>query len=399
MKISYFLVIADALYQAMAGQCSGGMQVASQGDAERLSKCGKYSGNISVIQLNLEEVDFGNLSEVDGNITIENNFNLKSILLEGLAILNGTLKLKDNIQLLGLSIPKLHSVRKLQVSNTPNLNTLNMDKISTAESIEISQTAITDISGLSVKQCESIIFSNNIYLKDIKMGNLTLVKKQFTIIDNNQQSTASFPMLEMIGGNSTIQGLSELSLPKLKSVSESVTFIENQFTSLQLDSLTNLEMDLNIIQNKQLTQISFPQLKEIKKALVIQNNTELAEINKNSFPKLTKVGEKILITGPFKEIAFPSLKMVNKAVTITSTEKLDCPSLKKEFSFLNSNMWICKTTSSTGKQESKTNKGTGSSGSVDSDAQKSSAAALKYFNLNKSIGTLAFALLLTTILF
>ncbi|PVU99146.1 hypothetical protein BB559_000974 [Furculomyces boomerangus] len=321
--------------------CSGGIAINSERDASRISGCQRYSGDVTVSQVNVEKLDFGDLYEIYGNFIVSNNFNLKSVLLNGLTKVSGSMILKNNTQLIGIAIPKLTSVTKLSVTNNPNLNYLNADSITSADIVEISQTSIQELRSLMFKKCKSLEISGNMNLKSIELFNLVEASQYLSIMDNNRQSKLSLPVLVTINGKMTFKNLASISAPSLQKVVESMNLIENTAQEIEFPVLQNTRNNIFIISNKNLESIKFTKLRDIGSGLIIQNNPKLTTIAKDSFPELQSIGDKILAVGAFNSVEFPKLKNVDKAITFQSSGKLDCSELRTQFEFMDDNRWIC----------------------------------------------------------
>ncbi|OMJ26604.1 Protein ecm33 [Smittium culicis] len=379
LKLSTCLIFLANTF--VSGQsCKGDFAIGNQQDVDRIAKCTQYVGDITVNQYKNVEIDLDKLQELSGNLYVSNSFNLRSLSLNNLVSIKGDMVIEDNVQLLALGIPLLNRVQKFRIVNAPNLQTLNSQAINFASKVEITQTSISELRSLAFKNITSVEINSNLNLKYIEMTNLAENSGYFNIIDNHSETSLSLPNLKVIGGNATFKSLSSISVPNLRQIMDTLNIIENPLQTLQFEALRQVNKDLVIIDNNQMTKIRFPELTTIKSGLIIQNNTNYHILDDDSFPKLKNVDDKILITGPIDSVSFPGIKLVNKAVTIKSTGKIDCVSARSNFSFLNKDRWICQL--STSKPSSTSNSG----GTV--NRERASSASRKSSNNYLALGAI-----------
>lgn len=117
---------------------------------------------------------------------------------------------------------------------------------------------------------------------------------------------------------------------------------------------------LTVSNNKQLSNLSIPQLQMLGGALSLANNTELSHVQ---VPKLQQVDGTVDITGNFEKVELPSLVDVRGGLNIqTSSNSFSCDDVNKlKGGVTKGHEFTCKSNVSNPKSGVATNNGTDTS--------------------------------------
>ncbi|OMJ10731.1 Protein ecm33 [Smittium culicis] len=345
-----FISLSILLASYVAGQCNNSITINSQGDATSLSSCSTFTGDITANAISVDSLDFSGITQVKGSITISNSFNLKNINFPSLKSVSGSFTLLNNTQVISLNTAQLSSCGNFIISNNPNLRTLTVNSISTVGGFSIINTSVDSISGLSFKNATYIDVSANSYLNKIDFSNLTNINGFINIADNDSGSTANFPNLISIGGNSTFRGLSSLNVSNVTTLSDTFNLNGNSFTSFSLDKLSNVSKDITIFSNPQLSSFKIPLLTSIDGGIQIRQNNLLLSIDQDAFPNLATVKGGVDINGTMTNITFPKLTRIDGAFVLSTSGSADCAQIKKTLTGVYRGTFSCtaKTASSSG---------------------------------------------------
>jgi len=199
--------------------------------------------------------------------------------------------------LTGLNFPLLTNVGNLNWETLPNLQGLGFtNTIQTVKMLSIQDTQLADLTGINLTTANTIYVSNNRYLNTINMQ-LTNVTNMLTLQSNaNGGLTAAFPDLIWTGGMSIGQ-VTSLSIDALTYVNNTMYIVTDNLMSLSAPNLTTVG-GLAIQNNPQLSNISFPKLRQCTNAALTITNNPLLTGN-ISFPSLTKVVGAVTVFGAY----------------------------------------------------------------------------------------------------
>ncbi|CAO3618153.1 unnamed protein product [Cunninghamella blakesleeana] len=364
--------------------CQGDIKVKNQGDLDALRSCKNFVGNILIEETTMTEVNINGVETLQGDLTIKSNEGLEKISLSFQGV-NGKLSLINNKILTSLNMPQLSASRVFELAVHPALNEVKFPAgLSQIEQMTISDTTATKIEGLKMSGIKDMTITNNIYLKQLSIGNLTKITGSLTVSANAPSLVADYSSLQTIDV-ATFRNLAGVSLKELKQVSHDISFISNTFTTLELPSTTQVVGTLTIGDNEKLNTLSFPSLSQLGGALSVYGNSELISVN--SFPKLEEVVGTIDIVGSFDEFDLPALADVRGGLNVqTTSSQFSCDGVNKlKKGVIKGNAFACK--ASVAKPKSTVN---GKGGSE-------SAGATVYFS--KSSVAVAVASLILTYVF
>ncbi|KAF8458831.1 hypothetical protein BGX38DRAFT_1138421 [Terfezia claveryi] len=309
----------------------------SQADQEKIASCQSLSGDV-VIGEDIQNVSFENLQSVGGNFIADNAANLVSITIPKLQTIKGEFRLQKCQSLQTISAPALTRTGKITWIALA-LTSFNA-KISEAQSVTISDTKLTSLDGIDLKNVNRFDVNNNQYLKSVTM-NLQTISEALSMGFNAKSIAISFPAL-IWSNNMTITGAGSFNFPTLQHVNGSMNFLNTSVTSVACKNLTVIEQTLAFIGNDKVTELDFPILTQIGGGFKIHNNSQL--VNINGFPKLKQVDGAIDFVGNFKNASLPSLEDVRGGFNLQTTEEFDCSdfSAARDDKVIKGDSFVCK---------------------------------------------------------
>lgn len=329
-SIKYALpMLAAAGYASAACSASATKTIENSGDATAIASCSTYSGSIAVATGMADDISFGQLKEIDGDLTIETNNNVKRIDGNGLEKISGELSIKDTTQLAALSFPKLDEVKKLTFIGLASLRSLAFDKgITTVEDLWIQNTELQNLAGINLKKAKSVVITANKAITNITMG-LTNLTGPVDISNNNAKVEVSFPNLES-ATNMSFRAVGNLSLPALKTVTPgSFGIFNSDLKSFYALNFTETKDAFTIFNNTQLEDMSLGSLEKVGSSFRVESNTKLGEIK---MPELESVGAALDISGKnLTKVEMPKLDYVKGVFNLQSEGDLGntCDAYKK----------------------------------------------------------------------
>lgn len=293
--------------------------IENSGDASAIATCTTFSGNIAVATGVSDDISFGQLKEIDGDLLIKNNQNIKRIDGAGLEKISGELSLLDNSQLAAVAFPKLDNVKKLTMIGLASLRNLGFDGgISNIEELSIENTQLQNLNGIDLNKTKSIRIIANPSIANISMG-VTNMTGPMEIGDNNADVVVSFPNLEH-AGNMSFRSVGNLSLPALKDISPgSFGIFKSKLKSFYASNFTEVKADLTISNCTELEDLSLPSLSKVGAFRI--ENTNLADITK--LGKLKEANAALDISGKnLTKVEMPSLDYVKGVFNLQSQADL-----------------------------------------------------------------------------
>ncbi|UNI20782.1 cell wall protein Ecm33 [Purpureocillium takamizusanense] len=271
--------------------------------------------------INVDEKLAGSLS-IEGPKQIKGNFNvtgatkLIGISSSSISSISGIMNLEGLTLLSSLNMQSLKNVNDLRLIGLPQLNglTFGTSGVTKAANIKVTDTFISDLSGLNIATADVIDISNNGKLTTFN-SDLVNVTKSLKLVDNGNTMRVNMSRL-MKACEIEFRQVKSFDAPSLQEVC-SIKFNDSpELLTVSANNLTDISASLTFINNKKLANVSFEALGTIKGDMTIVNNTALKAID--GFPNLTNVGN-ILVGGNFEAVKLPKLKDVKGSVTVTST--------------------------------------------------------------------------------
>ncbi|KAI1013080.1 hypothetical protein LB503_001803 [Fusarium chuoi] len=257
--------------------------------------------------------------QIKGNFQAKNAGDLISLSSTTINSITGTFELNNLEALNNLDFSSLESLGELTFIKLPRLGELNFgtEGVTKIKSIRITDTFISDLSGLSVASVESFQIDNNRKMNAFN-SDLVNVTTQLLIFDNgNDVMEITMNKLET-AAEIQISSAKSFKVPALQEVTKSLKLNANpELQTFSAPNLTTITETLSLIDMNKLTNVSFPLLEEIGGGFTIQNNTKLDAID--GFPKLEKVTGGIALRGSFEKVELPKLDQVSGSVVVSST--------------------------------------------------------------------------------
>ncbi|KAI5784625.1 hypothetical protein EDC01DRAFT_202516 [Geopyxis carbonaria] len=312
-----FLAVAAVANAA----CDEDIEINGDGDVSQLDSCSTLKGSITIGKKVQTLLLPDNLGKVTGDIVCDGASSLTSFSAAGLQEITGKFELTGLTVLASLSMPMLNSVGEISWTTLPALKALDFtSQVKKAKKVLITDTILTTLEGINLVETDTFNINNNRYLKivNVALGNVT---EALTIAFNGKGVNASFPNLKW-AQNITVRDAGDISFPKLESVNNSISFVNNTFKAAQFPMLTEVGQSLAFVSCTQLTNLTANDLESVGGTFQLANNTKLEEVT--SFGALKSVGGAIDMSGAFKKVSLPKLDDVRGGFNLQSTEKLDC---------------------------------------------------------------------------
>lgn len=307
-------VLATASTAYAACSISATTTIQNSGDASALASCSTFSGNIAIATGATGPLAIDGVQKITGNLVAETNPNVTVLSGDSLEEIEGDFKLQDVRSLNSISFPQLSTVGTLKWISVSVLSTLEL-AITQADGIDIENTQLQSLVGINLETVGDVKIVNNKFINEITMQ-VTNITGALVFEGNNPELVVKLDQLKA-ANNLTFQGCSSIDLPVLTSLNDSLVLLKNSLESFIAPNVTTIGNSLIVNDNTELTNVSFPQLTEVSRALQIANNTALEAID--GLPKLKKIGADLDLHGNFSELALPSLSDVIGTFNIQST--------------------------------------------------------------------------------
>ncbi|OMH84673.1 Protein ecm33 [Zancudomyces culisetae] len=342
------IVLALSTAAAVLGQCSSDITISDQSGVDAIGGCLKFKGSIKIDSFSGSSITLGSLQTVEGDIMVNNSFNLATISMSKLEAVSGKFYVENNIQAVGVNVPSLSSVGDFQLVNNPNLSTLTFRNLGAAKTFRLVQSSVSTLGALNFPQIQDLEFSDNSFLSSVTLPNLTEITGTVVLVNNKPDMVVKFPKLDSIAKQLTVMNAASMNMTSLSKTTGTLNFRNNDFDSLDFPGLGNVSIDIQIVGNNNLKDMSFPVLPSISGGLVIQDNPLITEIKDTYFSALNYVKGALIISGPISNITFPKLTRVDGAINITSTVDLDCNKVRAALASKGKSRFSCKAKASSG---------------------------------------------------
>ncbi|RFU75994.1 cell wall [Trichoderma arundinaceum] len=252
-----------------------------------------------------------------GNLIINNATQLISISSSTITTIEGNFEL-DSLELLSsVNMQSLKTLNKLSMVKLPQLSTLTFGTsgVTKASSIQVTDTFLSDLSGLNINSVDTLTITNNNKLTsfDSDLVNITTL---LSVTSNGNNMEINMTKLET-AAEIQLSNVKSFVVPRLKKITQSLKFDTNpELVTFSAKNISTIGDSVTFINNKKLTNVSFPLLTSVGD-LTIQNNTALGAVE--GFPKLQTVAGGVILRGNFDSVELPSLKDVKGGVTVYST--------------------------------------------------------------------------------
>lgn len=224
-------------------------------------------------------------------MTVNGTSQLLGLSSSTLKKIGGTFTVQDANLLSSIDMPKLDTVSDVVLQRLHQLTQLSFGASGAeAESVDITDTFLSDLSGLKLAKVDKLTIRDNSKLAMFSSDLVNLT--QTLIIVQNGDMQVNLTELET-AYELQISNVKSLYTPALTTVQLGIKFSNNpNLESYEAANLTSVGTSKNggsvtFIQNPKLQNVSFPVLETISGDLTMVNNTKLEEIA--GFPELTTV--------------------------------------------------------------------------------------------------------------
>ncbi|EEU45146.1 uncharacterized protein NECHADRAFT_61287 [Fusarium vanettenii 77-13-4] len=280
--------------------------------------CKVIDANLIIDKSVAGEVVITGPEEITGDFIANDASKIISLSSSSITTIGGKLSLESLEALQTLQMDALTDVGELSFITLPRLGTLvfGTKGVTKISAIRISDTYLSDLSGLSVAAVDSFQIDNNRKITAFN-SDLVNVTKELLIFDNGNNMDITMNKLEVVA-EVQISNAKNFEVPALERVTKSLKFTSNpELKSLAFPNLTKVSETISFVDMNKLTNISFPALETIGGGLAIENNTKLIAID--DLPKLKTVYGGISLRGNFEKVELPKLDTVSGTVVVTST--------------------------------------------------------------------------------
>lgn len=299
--------------------CNGNFDLKSQTDIYKIGHCKTINGSISVAPgFNQQQLDLGQLEEITGDFSIENNGDIDGIDALWLKKIGGLFKLSKLTSVTKVEMALLSQVGRVEWQVLPMLLKVTSRLLSGMDSVVIADTALTEVDLSAMpKKVSEVNVNNNNYLTKLELP-MEEVTRRLLVADNGRKLMVSLPKLAK-AKNITMHNVGVVDLSFLEKVDDSMAFIDNNFTKLDLLKVTKVGGTLHIANNPQLEVIKLNKLEEVSGGLVAVNLTKITEVK--AFSNVKTIGGALEIEGPIESVNFDGLTELKGLAILKSTSQ------------------------------------------------------------------------------
>ncbi|RLV94374.1 Cell surface GPI-anchored protein ECM33 [Spathaspora sp. JA1] len=296
----------------------------------QVAACATAVGDITIYGDAFGNIDLTGLQQVFGDLSIKNATLAAGVNAPTLQLVSGTLELNANTILSNLNLAQLTTVGTLNFNALPALETTGLTAgITSADSVIISDTGLSTLTGINVFELKTFNVNNNDQIETINSG----LKRVTDTLDISYNAEKVDVILDQLTGanNIILQSINSISAQNLTAANGSVAISSSSVDAIQFKQLQTIGNSLTINKNDQLEELDFPKLTSIGGALEISDNSKLESFD--GFPELKTIGGAVNMNGTFNNGTFESLQRVAGGFTLKTDGELSCQAFNK----LNSN--------------------------------------------------------------
>lgn len=237
------------------------------------------------------------IKKISGSLTAKNASSLSQLSAPSLQSIGDKFELDTLEGLTTLSMGSLTSVGSIKWSVLSRLQSLDFGKkVSKADNLEITNTGLTNLEGISLDEIGRLDITENRFLKKVNFDGLTKATGLINFAGNLNSLDIKLPKL-VTGSNMTFRNVSNVSVPSLANLTGQLGFWADGFEEFIAPNLTE-SSDLTFIGNQLARNISMPKLETVNGGFHISRNDNLSSI---SFPKLEMITGALDFSGSFDE--------------------------------------------------------------------------------------------------
>ncbi|GJN70945.1 ECM33-like protein [Purpureocillium lilacinum] len=278
--------------------------------------CDVIAGDLIVSDKVAGSVSIEGPKKITGNFDVTNATKIVGISSTSVKEVNGKFILNGCTLLSTADFQALQSIASINLVNLPQLQTLNFGTsgVTKVSNVLIVDTFMGNLDGFNVADADTIDISNNPKLNTFT-SDLVTVTKSLKIVDNGKDMVIEMSKLES-AGEIEFRRIKKATFDSLKNASSIKINDSPDLLTVSALNVTTIDASVSLINNKKLSNCSFPQVKTIKGDMTILNNTAL--VSMDCFPKLESVGN-ILVGGSMQNVTLGKLTDVKGSATVTST--------------------------------------------------------------------------------
>ncbi|KAM0264460.1 hypothetical protein ACHAQJ_000651 [Trichoderma viride] len=279
--------------------------------------CDVVKANINVDESVAGDLSIEGPKTITGDLIINNATQLISISSSTITSIGGNFELESLELLSSVTMQSLKTLNKLNMIKLPQLSTLTFGTsgVTKASVIQVTDTFLSDLSGLNINSVDSLTITNNNKLTSFN-SDLVNITTLLSVTSNGNNMQINMTKLQS-AAEIQLSNVKSFVVPSLKTITQSLKFDTNpELLTFSAKNVTSIADSVTFINNNKLTNISFPLLTSVGD-LTIQNNTALKAVE--GIPKLQTVAGGVILRGNFDSVELPALKDVKGGVTVYST--------------------------------------------------------------------------------
>lgn len=235
------------------------------------------------------------IKEISGSLIARNSSTLSELSAPNLESIGDKFELDTLESLTTLSMGSLTSVGSIKWSVMSRLQSLDFGKkVTKADNVEITNTGLTNLDGISLDKIGRLDITENRYLKHVNFDGLKKATDLINFAGNLNSLEVKLPNL-LTGSNMTFRNVSGVEVPSLANLTGQLGFWADGFEKFSAPNLTE-SSDLTFVGNKYARNISMPKLEKVNGGFQIARNDNLTEI---SFPSLAMITGALDFSGNF----------------------------------------------------------------------------------------------------
>lgn len=278
-------------------QCSGPRTITTNADAESISQCQRYNGDITIGIGASGNIHLNGIETITGNLTAADASSLISLNADNITSIGGTLRLSNLTRLSDFGFPLLERVQTLAWTGLPSLEGLSFDTgLTEVESVYISNTGLINLSGLTPVVVGSIDVNNNAYLETVGLNDLVNATSTLSFRSNAPNLVIQFESLQFVSGSLFFRNISGLSVPDLQNVTGSFVCHSCAMATFKATWVQSVGGTFAFV-STDLQTLEFPDLTYVGGGFQLANNSQLAGVS--GFPLLDTVGSSMILNGVF----------------------------------------------------------------------------------------------------
>lgn len=368
---------------SIPSSCTVTSTATAQSDLDSLSSCKTISGSLS-LSGSLVNPSLSGVQTIEGDLNIDNSGDIVSFTADSLTEITGDILLQNLTSIQTVSFPALTSVGSISLIALPVLDNIVITALDSADNVIISDTSLASLEGFNNLEEVSVFNINN-------NGDLVTIDSPIKSVSNSLSISSNGDDLELVfnnlewANNVTVLGAGSVEFNSLQKVNQSIGFINNTFSNLNLNNVSTIGVTLNVVSNNELTEVSLSSLKSLGGALVIANNSKLTNVT--GFPSLTSIGGALDVVGPFAQFTLPKLTSIKGGADIeTSKSNFSCDAFNalEQKGKIEGNKYVCKAGSSSTTASLTSHTATGDSTTLTSSATGSSSTSATSSSTSKT---------------